>query len=118
MPMQTELYPPDWKAMAERRKEAANWTCEECGAARGEERPNRRGEMKPVVITTAHLDHNPWARHARLAVLCSQCHLRYDAKHRQAQRAMMRIARGQLVLPHMERWYRPPWRSSEGGKKA
>lgn len=111
MPMQIELYPPDWKTIAERLKVAADYTCERCGAKRGEERPNRRGVLRPVVITVAHLEHNPWARNAKLAVLCSQCHLRYDAKQRHAQRAMMRIARGQLVLPHCQKWYKSPWRA-------
>jgi hypothetical protein len=113
MPMQKNLYPPNWNTIAERRKAAADYTCEKCGARRGEERPNRRGEMKRVVITVAHLDHNPWARHARLAVLCSQCHLRYDAKQRRRQRTMMRIARGQLVLPGLRSWYQPPRRRAK-----
>lgn len=110
MPMQRDLYPKDWPQIAERRKAAANWTCEKCGAKRGESRPNRRGEMKPVVITVAHVDHNPWMRNAQLKVLCAQCHLRYDAKQRRRQRRMMAIARGQLVLPYMRRWYQSPMR--------
>lgn len=112
MPMQRDLYPPDWKAIAERHKEAANWTCEQCGAQRGDQRPNRHGELKPVVITTAHVNHDPWARNAQLKVLCASCHLRYDAKQRRRQRRMMAMARGQMVLPHMQRWYRGPARGT------
>lgn len=36
MPMQRDLYPPNWEAIALAKKEAANWTCEHCG------RPCRR----------------------------------------------------------------------------
>jgi hypothetical protein len=108
MPMQTDLYPEDWKQIAEAAKEAANWTCEKCGAQRGELRANRHGVEKATVITVAHLDHDPWRSKPRLAVLCAPCHLRYDASQRCRQRRMMRIARGQQVLPGMRAWYHPP----------
>jgi hypothetical protein len=31
MPMQRDLYPEDWEAIATRIKEAVEWTCEDCG---------------------------------------------------------------------------------------
>ena len=31
MPMKRELYPADWKAIAEAKKEAVGWICEDCG---------------------------------------------------------------------------------------
>jgi hypothetical protein len=31
MPMQRDLYPEDWEAIATRIKEEVNWECEDCG---------------------------------------------------------------------------------------
>ncbi|OYQ67557.1 hypothetical protein B9G53_00985 [Pseudanabaena sp. SR411] len=31
MPMNRKLYPPNWEAIALQIKEAANWTCQNCG---------------------------------------------------------------------------------------
>jgi hypothetical protein len=79
MPMKWALgYPANWAAIARARKEAAGWCCERCGVAQGEECLNWRGEPYSVIVTTAHLDHDPWNPAARLAVLCQACHLDYD----------------------------------------
>ena len=32
MPMQKQLYPPNWEEIALQLKEAADWTCQRCGA--------------------------------------------------------------------------------------
>lgn len=108
MPMQRSLYPRRWRAIAKALKEAKEWTCEHCGAKRGEEQVNRHGERVPVQIGVAHLDHDPWNVHARLAVLCRRCHIRYDVRDRRRKQVMMQIARGQLVLPGLRSWYQPP----------
>lgn len=108
MPMQKSLYPLDWPQIALRLKEAANWTCQICGARRGEQQENQHGELVDVQIGVMHLDHDPWNRHARLQVACRVCHLHYDGKDRRRKRVMMAIARGQLVLPGLRGWYQPP----------
>ena len=99
MPMQRNLYPKDWSQIAWQLKEAANWTCAQCGVQRGQEVCNRHGALVPVIMTVAHLDHDPWNPDARLAVLCAPCHLRYDAADAKRKRVMMCVARGQLMLP-------------------
>lgn len=108
MPMQKSLYPKNWREIARKLKEAANWTCQCCGARRGEQQKNRHGNLVNVVITVAHLDHDPWNMHARLQVLCRKCHITYDARDARRKRVMMAIARGQLVLPGLQTWYQSP----------
>lgn len=80
MPMQRELYPDDWKAIAYAKKQAAGWKCEECGKQCRKPVEAFRGHK--YTLTVAHLDHNP-ANCApdNLKALCAPCHLRYDAKH-------------------------------------
>ncbi len=108
MPMQRDLYPPDWPDIALHAKEAAGWQCQHCGARRGDVQSNRRGQLVAVQIQVAHLDHDPWNREASLAVLCRNCHLAYDARDRARKRVMMAIARGQMVLPGLRAWYQAP----------
>src|SRR5216684_1282672 len=105
MPMQRNLYPPDWPAIALRLKEAARWTCAHCGAVRGEKQKNQHGKLVDVQIGVAHLDHDPWNKDARLEVMCRVCHLVYDGRDRRRKRVHMAIARGQLVLPGLRGWY-------------
>lgn len=105
MPMQRDLYPPDWPAIALAHKEAASWTCQRCGAQRGQQIRNRHGDLVDVTITVAHLQHDPWNRNASLEVLCSRCHLLYDASQSAFKRRQMQRARGQLLLPGIEPWY-------------
>jgi len=105
------LYPPDWKQISEARKEAANWQCERCKAAHWRPYTRRRpkgiyaapdrhnryqlieaeiedltdteaSHLSRIVLTTAHLDHNPAnCESANLAVLCQACHLQHDRPH-------------------------------------
>lgn len=99
MPYDRALYPPDWPKIAAALK-ASVGCCQRCGARPGEKRPNRYGELKPVVLSVAHLDHDVYNPDARLAVLCLACHLRYDGSHEQRARKRwhMAIARGQLTM--------------------
>ena len=108
MPMDLALYPPNWPEIALALKVAADWTCKRCGAKRGEKRCNRHGIEKPVVITVAHLNHDPWNRDAELEVMCRQCHITYDAKDGRRKRVMMAMARGQMVLPGLQGFYKQP----------
>ena len=97
MPMQRHLYPEDWKRIAFDVKENANWECQHYGKVCRKTGENladfckRIGEdhlEKPqrFTLTVAHLDHDPQNPSARLAALCSVCHLRYDAVSRRRKR--------------------------------
>lgn len=111
------VYPPDWDERSLAVKEAAGWRCECTGwCGRGSDHldktdgrcVNRHGEPafrtgSVVVLTTAHLDHDPenWDD-PRLAGLCQGCHLHYDRGHHAETRASTHRARlveaGQLSL--------------------
>ncbi|HVB61248.1 MAG TPA: hypothetical protein VNE61_08670 [Ktedonobacteraceae bacterium] len=100
MPMQRTLYPKNWRSIAAAHKTAVGNTCQRCGKRHGDLTRNRFGKPVRVVLTVAHLDHDPDNPNARLVVWCTQCHLRYDASHAQRFRkaARMAMARGQLAL--------------------
>ena len=99
MPMNRSLYPPDWEQISNRiRFVRAGGVCEECGAVHGQPHPITGSR---VVLTTAHLDHNPaHCTDDNLIALCQRCHLRYDAKLHALNAAITRrqrtIAAGQL----------------------
>jgi len=73
-------YPRDWPAISRRIRERAKWRCEWCGAVHGQPHPVTRSR---VVLTVAHLNHNPRdCRAGNLRALCQRCHLNYDrARH-------------------------------------
>ena len=53
--------------------------CEFCGAENYKQHPITGSK---VVLTVAHLDHNPTnCNDDNLKALCQKCHLSYDAKH-------------------------------------
>lgn len=86
----TSSYPPDWKAIAQRVKEEANWKCVRCGHAHDV----KAGYM----LTVHHLDLSPancawW----NLAALCQRCHLQIQHKV---------IMERPWMLPHSE-WFKP-----------
>lgn len=109
------------------REERAGGRCEclgECGAAHhlepdgdGTRCSRREGQTIPgnlnrwpVVLTTAHLDHDPGnVDEENLRALCQRCHLRYD-RHLHAERRASGAdsRRGQARLFDGE----PPWPSS------
>ena len=101
MPMNRSLYPSNWDEISRRiRFERAKGVCEECGAVHGQPHPETKSV---VVLTTAHLDHNPAnCTDANLKALCQRCHLRYDAKLHALNAAITRrqyaIVAGQLEL--------------------
>ena len=141
MPMQTQFYPPDWRARALAVKEAADWRCVECERIcfrPGEKPRSEEGKVllwrraaiaagidpdegfvpelealweeideHPIrfVLTVAHLDHDPANPEARLAALCSVCHLRHDGAHHSRQASATRERRkagATESLPGME----------------
>lgn len=88
MPISPEnkaLYPKDWAEISWRiRFERAKGFCEHngCTAEQGREHPIT-GSI--VVLTVAHLDHNPAnCADGNLEAMCQRCHLRYDAHHHRA----------------------------------
>lgn len=97
MPIKPEnraLYPADWRAITYRKKEAAGWRCEgspaypDCRAVHGQPHPVTKS---PVVLTTAHLDHDPAnCEPENLKAWCQRCHLTYDAAHHRANAAATR----------------------------
>ena len=73
------LYPPDWKAIAERCKELAGYRCQHCQIEQGAERTSRRGNLYRVYLQACHKDHTQ--RHkpnAELLCLCVRCHWWFD----------------------------------------
>jgi len=87
MPVDRSLYPADWEELSRHiRFERAGGCCEcqgecgrhrgRCGERHGEPAQTFRGQ---VVLTTAHLDHNPAnSAPANLRAMCQACHLAYD----------------------------------------
>jgi hypothetical protein len=101
-----KLYPKNWKAIRAEILSRANNCCEckgECGSkhAFGEcLAPNHSlnrwletdgvlygysaSDGKKIVLTIAHLNHNPRdSRRRNLKAFCQRCHNRYDSTHRQ-----------------------------------
>jgi len=86
-PSERARYPKDWKAISLRiRSERAGWRCEgspghypDCRAWNGQPHPVTGSR---VVLTVAHLDHQPEnCADENLMAMCQRCHLTYDAKH-------------------------------------
>ena len=76
MPIDYSRYPPNWKTEIRPRILArANNCCEHCGVSNYTIKENG----SRVVLTIAHLDHDPenWnVTDDRLAALCQACHFR------------------------------------------
>lgn len=98
-------YGLDWPTVSLAAKEAAGWKCQcdgrcgwrncgvrlhrtRCGAEHDAPHPVTG---KPVVLTTAHLDHTPENRDTEnLMVMCQGCHLVYDKEQHAETRAANR----------------------------
>lgn len=107
MPIKLEnksKYPANWKQISDRiRFDRAGGQCEcigECGLHQTNPGPRRCTEKHGanaqwakgrIVLTTAHLNHiETDCRDENLKAMCQRCHLRYDAKHHQANAAATR----------------------------
>lgn len=93
-PENVARYPKDWRAISQRIKARAGQRCESvpgqpaCEAKQGERHPITKAI---VVLTVAHLDHQPEnCADENLRALCQRCHNRYDQKHRQRNAARTR----------------------------
>jgi 5-methylcytosine-specific restriction endonuclease McrA len=84
MPIRTEmraLYHPEWKQIRQRILERAGHCCEGTPVFPECRRPNygSTGNGGIVVLTVAHLDHDPANNEdTNLRALCQRCHLAYD----------------------------------------
>lgn len=107
MPIDRSRYPSNWPVISRRiRIDRAGGRCEcdgRCGVQPHPERCEaRNGEPaalsgSPVVITTAHLDHNTEHNDdSNLMAMCQRCHLAYDAEHHAETRASNRAAAANL----------------------
>jgi len=81
MPISKEkmkLYPKNWKEISKNIIAKAGNKCEFCGAENHKPHPITKSK---VILTVAHLDHNPAnCDDNNLKALCQRCHLRYDAE--------------------------------------
>lgn len=105
-PENASRYPKDWKAISAAIRARSGGRCEchgECGLHRTTPGPRRccerQGEPAKwakgrVVLTVAHLDHQPENCSAsNLKAMCQRCHLRYDTAHHQRNAAATRRAK-------------------------
>lgn len=106
-PERAALYPANWFAIALAVKVEAGWRCEgsprypECRAQHGADHPATGSR---VILTVAHLDHNPSnCARENLRAWCQRCHLTYDAALHAANAAATRARKiesaGQSRLP-------------------
>lgn len=71
-----DRYPKNWPKISERILKKYHYTCQFCGAKKGE--INLMTEKK-VIITVAHMDHNKHnIKDYNLLALCTSCHTQYD----------------------------------------
>lgn len=98
-PEERARYPSDWKQISlSIRETRAGWVCEgspghypDCRAIHGQPHPVTGSN---VVLTVAHLDHNPANNDpSNLKAMCQRCHLTYDAKHHAHNAAITRAHR-------------------------
>lgn len=100
-------YHPNFARRALWRKKCVKYTCEKCGARRGDRRLNKSGRLYKVMVAAAHVNHDPGNARAKLIILCQVCHLEHDAfEHaKKASQTWKRkerekkIQSGQLELP-------------------
>ena len=77
-------YPDNWKAIALKIKEKADWKCQKCGIQCLKPSENRKGltksEKAKLTLTVHHKNYQPECNHEdNLIALCSPCHLSYHA---------------------------------------
>jgi hypothetical protein len=97
MPMRRELYSKNWNKIVAAVRERSGNRCEgspaypECRAVNGQPHPVTGSK---VVLTTAHLNHQPSdCRMENLASFCQLCHNTYDIAHRAENRRKTRDER-------------------------
>ena len=97
MPIRPEnknRYPKNWKSeIRPMILKRANNCCEFCGVENHTYRLNEKtGKMAYIVLTIAHLDHNPEnCLPNNLKALCQRCHNQYDSSHRAETRKQTKL---------------------------
>ena len=88
-PENKDRYPDNWKQISQHiRFERAGNRCEFCGCENYQPHPVTGSK---VVLTVAHLDHQPENNAPEnLRALCQRCHLSYDAEHHAQSRKSSR----------------------------
>jgi hypothetical protein len=99
-------YASNFRRRADWHKKRAKYTCAHCLVRQGAWRVGKSGKPYKVVVSAAHVNHDPRNPRAKLIVLCQSCHKRYDARvhgeksrrtyHRKQREAQMQA--GQLEL--------------------
>lgn len=93
----TGRYPKDWKELALKCKQKANWCCERCGY------PNDKPSGH--VLTVHHLDFNRSNRNEwDHAALCQRCHLHVQAHYQLSQAWLMDFSEP-WMKPHQDGFY-------------
>lgn len=102
-PDNRKLYPPNWRQISREVRSAAGHRCQGtshypgCDATQGARHPDTGS---PVVITVAHLDHNPAnCERENLRALCQRCHFDYDKEDNARKRARTRASRRLTITP-------------------
>lgn len=100
MPIKKEnrwRYPPNWAAISRHiRFVRDKGKCKRCGAVHGKPHPITGSK---VVLTVAHLDHNPEnCADTNLESMCQKCHNDYDKEHRKETRNKGKV--NHLQQPH------------------
>jgi 5-methylcytosine-specific restriction endonuclease McrA len=108
MPIRPEnrrLYPggsptsKEWKAIRASILERARHVCEECGTPNGSYVTRDAGKVVRIVLTIAHIDHDPTNNDpANLRAWCQKHHLAHDHRHHMASSAATRRKK----LPQMD----------------
>lgn len=102
MPCDYTKYPPNWKTeIRPRILERADHKCEECAAENYQAHPITGSR---VVLTIAHLDHDPdnWeVTDDRLKALCQKCHFSYDRGNKLKGVSTGRFANGRFANGHI-----------------
>lgn len=86
MPIRPEnknRYPKNWREISLRIRDRAENKCEQCGVGNGAWLIRKGGKRVRVVLTVAHLDHQPEnCAPSNLRAWCQKCHNAYDAPMR------------------------------------
>ncbi len=83
MPIDSKLYPPEWRAMRAEKLKAVGFRCEECGIVDRAIQESSQGNPYMVHLSIAHCrQYETWKKDAETMVLCQRCHRRYDRQFR------------------------------------
>ena len=100
------LYPDNWREISHNiRFVRARGRCEHCGVLHGQRRLFSP-KASPVILATAHRDHDPGNNSAtNLMSLCQECHLAHDRtdnlqRAQQTRRTKKDLLRPLLALIH------------------